>query len=686
MSQAKAETGRKPMARGLKIVLYIVGALISILLIALVILLTFDWNRARPWLNAKTSEAIERPFEIAGNLSVRWEKPADAIADRERSWRDYIPWPHLVANDIRVGNPAGLANQAKHDMARVRQFSFSLNPFALLHKTINIPVLRFDSPTVELLRTEDGSNNWTFKREEKQSKWELDLERIVLTKGVVHLQDAVGKADVTADVDTIEDKTYGVVWKLHGTYNGAPLTGSGKTGAVLSLKDQKTPFPILVEAHAGSSHLGVEGTVTTPSHLSAVDVKLKLGGPSMARLFPYTGVLLPETPAYSTHGRLVGAIGEKSSRWTYDNFSGKVGSSDIAGTLAFQTGKPRPKLTGHVHSKLLQLSDLGPSIGADSNESKEKRGVEAVQPSGKVLPVEEFKTERWTAVDADVKFSAGQIVRQNQLPIRKLDTHILMNDGVLTLAPLNFDMAGGNLSSNIKLDGSGRQGKNAIKATAKIAARHIKIKELFPKIDKMPAAVGEINGDASLSATGKSVATLLAASNGELKALISQGSVSKLMLEAAGLNVGNIVLTKLFGDKQIELNCMAADFDVVNGVAKTQTFVVDTEEAVITANGTINLASEQLDIRLKPETKALRIFSLRSPLYVKGPFSKPDVSVDKGVLALKAGGAIALGLAAPAAALLPLINAGPGKDSPCGKLLAEAREKPVAPPPGKTKR
>jgi uncharacterized protein involved in outer membrane biogenesis len=83
----------------------------------------------------------------------------------------------------------------------------------------------------------------------------------------------------------------------------------------------------------------------------------------------------------------------------------------------------------------------------------------------------------------------------------------------------------------------------------------------------------------------------------------------------------------------------------------------------------------------------LRLFSLRAPLYVKGTFHNPDVSVDKGVLALKAGAATALAVAAaPAAALLPLINAGPGQDSDCARLLAVAREKPQAPPPGKTNR
>jgi uncharacterized protein involved in outer membrane biogenesis len=149
-----------------------------------------------------------------------------------------------------------------------------------------------------------------------------------------------------------------------------------------------------------------------------------------------------------------------------------------------------------------------------------------------------------------------------------------------------------------------------------------------------------------------------------------------------GLNIGNIVLTKLFGDKPVQLNCMATDFKVTNGLMQTRTFVVDTDEAVITADGTVNLTDEQLNLTLRPQTKSLRIISLRAPLHVTGPFNAPKVSVDKGVLAMKAGGALALAtIAAPIAALLPLINTGPGQDSACAKLLAEARVKPVAPPP-----
>jgi AsmA family protein len=147
---------------------------------------------------------------------------------------------------------------------------------------------------------------------------------------------------------------------------------------------------------------------------------------------------LPETPPFVTEGHLIGALNPQGNRWIYENFSGKVGSSDITGSLKYQSKQPRALLSGTVVSRLLQFSDLAPMIGADSNASKLKRGETAFQPVNKVLPVEPFKTERWTSIDADIKFSAKKIIRKMELPINKLTTNLHLQDGVLSLLPLNF--------------------------------------------------------------------------------------------------------------------------------------------------------------------------------------------------------------------------------------------------------
>ncbi|WP_394781432.1 AsmA family protein [Undibacterium sp.] len=662
--------------------------LTALLAIAIVLFLNYDWNRARPWLNSRVSDAIGRPFSINGNLALTWDKPPTPQA----GWRNYIPWPHLSGEDIRIANP-DWAKSAPY-MTQIQRVHFSLNPLPLLEKKISIPALELEAPNVSLERLSPTQNNWGFKTSDTPSEWKLALDEIVFAKGVVKLKDAVKHADITADIDTLDDKQaaasnnlYGIGWTLSGSFNQEKVSGSGKAGGVLSLQKLNATFPLEADMQIGKSvKVQVKGTLTNPSDLAAVDMRLHLAGSSMARLYALTGVVLPETPPFSTEGHLTGRPNHSGGNWAYDKFTGKVGSSDLAGTLEYTSQKDgaplaRPLLSGALVSRLLQFDDLGPLIGADSNASKQNRGAAPVQPADKVLPVEKFNTERWGSMDADIKFTGSKIIRSKDLPIDNLVTNVHLKDSVISLTPLNFGAAGGNFSSNIKLDGR----EHVIKAEMKVSARHLKLKNLFPSFEAMKASLGEVNGDASLSATGSSIAGLLGNSNGEVKALINQGSISKLLLEEMGLNIGNIVLTQLSGDKQIEINCLASDFAVTSGLMQTRTFVVDTQESITNVEGQVSLAKEELNLKINPHSKGLRLISLRTPLYVTGTFKHPNLSLDKGVLAMKAGGAVALAVLAPIAALVPLVAVGPGRDSPCASLLAEASSKPQAPPPGKTR-
>ncbi|ABR89753.1 AsmA protein [Janthinobacterium sp. Marseille] len=648
----------------------------ALLLVCVLFLLMFDWNRAKPWLNERVSEATGRHFAINGDLILTWQRAEPATG----TWRDWIPAPRLSAHDVTLGNP----EWAKPDsnMAEIGHITFSVNPLPLLNKTIVIPSLQLDDPNLALQRVSKGKDNWTFKQSDP-SEWTLDLQRLYFYRGEITLKDEVEHIDAKANIDTLEPTAvndFVMGWKISGTFNGARISGDGKAGALLALKNVDKPFPLEARLNVGKTSIRVNGTVTKPQELAAIDMRLHLSGASMADLYPLTGITLPKTPEFSTEGHLIGVTNKAGGKWTYEKFKGKVGDSDIAGTLVYEAKQPRPLLSGTVVSNLLQLSDLGPVIGADSNESKKERGVAANQPADKVLPVEKFTTERWGSIDADVQITGHKIVHSASLPIENLDTHLKLQDSVVTLSPLKFGVAGGNLIGDIKLDGR----NNVIKAEAKVSARHLKLKQLFPTFQPMQASFGEVNGDTSLSGTGNSIASLLATSNGEIKSLINEGTISKLLLEQIGLNIGNIVISKLFGDKQVKLNCMATDLSVTNGLVQTRTFIVDTDDAVMYITGTVDLAKEQLNLTIKPETKGLRIVSLRAPIYVTGEFANPKVGVDTGVLALKAGSAVALAVVAPVTALLPLINVGNPEENKCTSLLKEARGKPVAPPPGKT--
>ena len=183
-------------------------------------------------------------------------------------------------------------------------------------------------------------------------------------------------------------------------------------------------------------------------------------------------------------------------------------------------------------------------------------------------------------------------------------------------------------------------------------------------------------------ATGNSPAALAGTMNGEIKALITDGTVSRLYMEAAGLNVANAVYEKLFGKRDVKINCAAADFVATNGVLESRVFALDTDDAVINMDGTVNLKTEEMDLNIHPHTKGFRVFSLRSPLYVKGTFKDPHVGVSAGALAVRGAAAVGLGLLNPFAVLIPLIAPSNNKPLPCTQMLADMRTAPTAPPPG----
>lgn len=703
-----------------KVLTGIGGGIVLLLAAAIVFIMTFDWNRLKPTINEKVSTELQRPFAIRGNLGVDWSRKSD-----EPGWRGWVPWPNIHAEDLVLGNPSNLVSEKTADKANatagtaestafpagemitLKRVDASIAPLALLAKEVWIPRIWLTQPDAHLLRLANGENNWTFNlanssADDKSaaSDWSVNIDDIVFDRGQINLKDAVLKADLEAVIDPLgkplpfaevtgarnekkdkqpaekaknnaPDFIFG--WKVDGKYQGQPLTGSGKIGGMLSMNDASTPFPLQADIRSGTTRVAVAGTLTDPGNLAGLDLQLKLSGASLDNLYPLLGVLLPATPPYNTDGRLIASLKQVGGAvYRYENFNGKIGDSDIHGNLAYTASQPRPKLTGNMSSEKLRFADLAPLIGADSNQEKANRGERSRQPSNKVLPTEKFDTKSWGVMDADVTYAAKRIDRDKSLPLTDLSTHVVLNNGELLLDPLRFGMAGGNLNAILRLNGN----KNPMQGKVDLHARRLQLKELLPQVQAMRNSLGQLNGDASFTASGNSVAALLATSNGHLRLLLNQGLISRSLMELLGLNVGNYLVAKLFGDDEVKINCAVADVQLRNGLATPRLFVIDTENAIINISGNINFATERLDLSIDPESKGLRILTLRSPLYVKGTFKRPDAGVKAGPLLARGAIAAVLGVAfTPAAALLALISPSEAEKNQCTPLLQKMKQK-----------
>jgi uncharacterized protein involved in outer membrane biogenesis len=714
------------MRRSVKIVLGILGFFVVVFVAAIIVLANYDWNKHKPWLTQTLSRALDRKVAIDGDLDVHWERDPDL-----RGFKSWFPGPRVTADKVSIGNPSWAKAPT---FATVSRVEMDISVLPLLAHTVSIPAMKFVDPDVHIERVSEKRNNWTFGTDQDTgagSAWKFDFGRVQFARGKVEVLDHVKDLDVNIQLDYLrqtipfdelvakqqdvakkeaaervgtsgakkigesdaaqrnpppnsgnapsaktssEPLHYAFVWTATGTFHGKPVKGDGRTGGVFALKHAERPFPLQADVRFGDTRIAFVGTLTDPTSPDALDLRLWLTGQSLAQLYDLLGVTLPESPPYATEGRLVGQLALHKERVRYERFTARVGDSDLDGDLTYQNKEPRPILSGTVNSQLLQFRDLAPLIGARPPSDDDHP---TAQPAGKVLPEEPFKPERWKVMDADVHFTGDRVFRDSELPIHKMDARIRMDNAVLSLDPLKFRFAYGDVDGAIKMDGSDVPIKGSIKATAK----EVQLKRLIKLSDPSQFDIGNANATVDLTSSGNSVGDLLGAANGQVNALIGGGHISKTLIEEAALNVPNILIAKLTGDKQVQINCAAANFEANSGTYYSRLFLIDTDAAQITIDGTIDLASEKLDLTVHPNTKGLRLLSLRSPIHVQGTFKKPDIGIDKGVLFARGAGAVGLAvIAAPAAALLPL-TAGLGNDDEnrCGPLLESMSKNTSAP-------
>jgi uncharacterized protein involved in outer membrane biogenesis len=255
------------------------------------------------------------------------------------------------------------------------------------------------------------------------------------------------------------------------------------------------------------------------------------------------------------------------------------------------------------------------------------------------------------------------------LPVDQLTAHLTLQDAVLRVHPLVIGTARGRVESNITVDAN----QSPAKAELNLTARDVELTGFFAGGSKVGEGLGKLYGNAHLTGRGHSVEALFATAHGELSAAISGGRISALLVEAAGLDLAEALAVISSKDVQTPLRCAVADFDVKDGIARAQAFVIDTRDTLVRVEGTIDLERERYDLVVHPHPKDPSAFSLRSPLLVTGPLADPTVRPTAAPIAVRIGAAALLALVNPLLAVAPFIEPGTAEDANCKALLQRAK-------------
>ncbi len=631
------------------------------------LVLFWNWDWFIPVVESVASSSIGRKVTMS-HLHVRLGRVTQVVAD-----------------DVQVDNPDGFAAPAP--FVRVAHLAIAADVEAYVrHRTIVLPLIDLDNPEVEALGTAAGANNYTITLPGSGSSAPANpstapqIGNLTIEDGHVHAVIPKLKADFNLALDTKaaagaiaqHGQQQEISVDARGTYAGQPITGGLIGGALLSLQQTSKPYPVDLHLANGSTRVSLTGTVKDPISFKGADLKLVFSGDNMAELFPLTGIPIPATPRFNIAGHLDYA----DSRIRFEDFRGTVGNSDLGGTITEDPGRERPDVTMDLHSNRVDLADLRGFVGAapggahEAGATASQRATVAKDEASDapLLPTTPINIPKVKAADIHLRYHADHI-EGNSMPLDQLIVAMDSVDGAIDLHPLSFTVGSGKISGNISLQ---PVSDNQVHAKAEIDFDRVDVARLMASTHLFTGA-GSIGGRAELDATGNSIASWAGNGNGGLTLYMAGGNLSSVLVDLAGLEFGNALISALGIPGQTDVQCFIGNWVLQHGDVDTRTLLLDTGEAIIRGQGTVDLKDQQINFSIEGKPKHFSIGSFPAPIEVTGSLKHPSIGPAIKPLLARGGAAAVLGVLAGPLAILPTIQLGVGDPHQCGDLVAEAK-------------
>ena len=641
-----------------------VGAFLGIAAIALVICIAaLDTDRAKKYVATSVSKTTGRQLNISGDLNVD------------------LGWISRVSvTDIQFEN----AGWSKHPhMVEIGLLDFEVDLWQLIrHFRWVFPAVTVSEPKVVLEKNSQGAVNWDFRAStamtpvpDNRNEFPV-VKKLTIKGGSLLFDDQVTKT--LADLKGIEAEAEGfldapVKLKAEGIYQKLPVTLSFDGGSYENLRSSKESYPARINLNVGKTRAKIDGNFNEPLEMKGENVVLDVEGDDMANLFPIIRLVFPKTPPYRLKGRLT----HEGKVWSFADFSGRVGDSDLSGNIRVDTAPKRPMMKAALVSNLLDFDDLAGFIGGtpgtgpgETASEEQKKEAAATKTSDRIFPDQRFDLARLKAMDADVTLRAKKILAP-KLPIDDLNAALKLNDGVLSFTPATFGVANGRMEIFSTFDGSKRPSKVQIDARM----RQLDLKRFLGGSSFAQKTLGPIGGRIVLTGTGESFRELMATATGNTFLVMGGGQISGMLVELAGLDVAESVGFLVRGDKSIPVRCGLVDLQANDGQMAVKTLVFDTEDSVVYGEGSIDLRDEKLNIVVLPVPKDFSPLSLRAYIRARGPLNNVSVFPDP----IKTGTDSLIKKIFNVLTLLVMTPFQPrdlaqGKDVDCDALLANAQQ------------
>ena len=580
----------------------------------------------------------------------------------------------FLAEGMRISNASWAS---RPDIFRADRIDSRIAPLSLIFgDKVRVRWLELRNGAVDLEWSRDHQHNtWTFGDPTKKGK-PLNLplvSRALLTGTTLRFRDPRMQLGVDIRFETVKARDTQFVSEVRfagdGTMRALPFA---LKGGLLSPDQTVTGGrnQLAARMEAGATRVDVSGALPGATQLEGSDLQMVAQGRNLARLFDFVGIVIPPTRTY----RFTSDLTKAGEEWRFTHLKGRFGDSDLAGRFTVSQPGGRTLIKGDLATQKLDIIDVGPFIGYDPEKLASQGAggaIETVSGTPRVLPDTPLRVEAIRNFDADVRYSV-KTVRAPNVPISNAAVTVKLDRSLLTLSPLTFDMAGGHVASDIRINARQRPAHT----NYDIRLAPTPMGTLLARWGVAESGTnGTVKGRVQMTGIGDSLHDSLGSANGRIAAILPAGTMWARNVQLSEIDVGTFI-TKMFENKlkePVEINCGLIAFTVRDGVAAADPILIDTKKNVMIGRGGFSFRNERLDLAFRADGKKISLFSGQSPVGIGGYFAQPRINAVSSDLMARGGAAAALGVAAtPLAAVLAFVDVGDAKGAACGPVLAGA--------------
>jgi len=560
----------------------------------------------------------------------------------------FLAHPRIVADRVTIGNPPWTAPGVTAEIGHL-VLTYDWPGFGHWWRLRGIEAQQV---TLSLSRDREGRANWQqHAPDTADGSGPPLIHSLAMPAARVHFDDRIRRLKfdgILSAQDVLSAQHMPTALRVDGAgqLNGREANFSLNCDTLATVASDR-PYGCKFTETSSGSRLTGNVTVPRPFDFRILDSRFEAEGADMKDLYFLTGVSLPDTGTYHLSGRFL----RRDRHLEFQDLRATTGHSDAQGKVLIELKRPGPShVEVDLQSQLLRLTDLGRRAAG-----REPPDPPAGQPK-RVLPDTSLQFAETRKRDTVLRFH-GQTLEAGHVSVKSVDATVKFGDGIVTGGPISGIVRDGKVRVEFKIDASGER------TAAEVDVRASNLKALD----------GNVQARMTLKGHGTSIREVASNASGTVTAVMPHGAVRSSLAELASFDLRALGLMASGNSADTGIRCGVASFDVQDGTLTAQRLLLDTDPVLITGEGTIDLDSESLDLRINGRPKHPRL-RVRAPLLVRGTFGHPSFSIEPAKSAMQAGGAIALGvLLTPVAAMLAFVDPGLAKDSDCAALLAQAQ-------------